>query len=62
MAKAKSKEFILKRYDYPYDGACCLELTGGAIGLCYKKLHRYFGITIKEGKKKRVRITIEEVK
>jgi len=60
--KAKSKKFILKRS--ALGGFCNLSLISGPfiIGLCYGTLKRYFGLELERCEKKRVRITIEEVK
>ena len=63
MAKGKSKEFMLKRGRW--SSILSLRYLGNHLhiaGFCSKAFQRYFGIKIREGEKKRIRITIEEIK
>jgi len=73
MAKGKSKEFLLKSrirfgkdvLDLCYLNGKGVETFGGDIGdingICAKAFASFFGISIKPNKKKRIRITIEEI-
>lgn len=58
----KSKEFIVRRYSSA--GSLYLEFLNGteATCLCYRAFVRAFGIKVGIGEKKRVKITIEEIK
>ena len=60
MAKAKKKEFILKGGNLSYHH---LNYTNGKFALSLRcQLLAFYGIKPKPSEKKRVRITIEEVK
>lgn len=70
---AKSREFILKRYGkYCGDSRICVlrYLSGKPVRLlniskmhiCHQVFSRLFGISLKRGEIKRIKITIEEVK
>ena len=62
----KSKEFIIER---DFVGKDCAKdvtlyfLKGSYITtLCHTQLRRYFGLMLKLGQRKRIKITIEEIK
>ena len=57
----KSKEFIIRRRRYWSSMVQLCYISGNsATTLCYRSFVRYFGINLKQGEKKRIKITIEE--
>ncbi len=59
----KSKEFIIERERWRYEHVYLRFLAGSnVIELCYRSFVKSFSIKLKPGEKKRIRITIEEIK